>query len=399
MFRKILPIIFIFLLSTLVSATTYTHSVNLQIQILKYDPYPAAPGQYLHVYFNVENSGLEDAEKVTFELVPEFPFFLDESENVTRYFGKIDAIDNVNFDYKLRVSPNAVEGWNEIKLRYTIGGDIWIEKTFDIYIQTPDSIISIENVRTVPDEIEPGKSGELRLTLKNLADSDLRNIVVTLDLSSLPFSPISGTNEKVIKMLKSGESTNIIFDLVVEPDTSCGIYKVPVSIQYFDYLDNEYEKSYYVTIVVGSEPKLKFDVESSDVLKQGDAGIVTITVANKGLIDVKFLTVIVNETNEFKILSPSNEFYIGSLDSDDYETFEVRLWVNNGNNKIEIPVTLEYLDSNNNLHIEHRTINLRLYTSSEIAKMKMKNSSFLVYIIVILIIVFGYFGYKKWKKR
>lgn len=398
MFRRSY-LIFILLLFILKHAAAYTENPNLQIQLLKYDPYPAEPGQYLHVYFNVENIGLRDAERVTFEILPEFPFSLDESENATRYFGKIDAADNVNFDYQLRVSPNAVEGWNELKLRYTIGGNVWIEKTFDIYVQTPDSIISIESVRTTPSEIEPGKSGELKLTLKNLADSDLRNIIVKLDLSSVPLSPVNGTDEKAIKILESGNSTDVTFDLVVEPDASCGIYKLPVSISYSDYLGNSYEKSYYVTVVVGSRPRVELGVESSEVLKQGDSGTVTVTIANKGLIDVKFLTVIVNETNDFKLLSPSNEFYIGSLDSDDYETFEIELWAIGGDSKLKIPITLEYLDENNNVYSENRVIELRLYTPSEIAKMDVKKSSSLMYIVIFVVIIVGYLAHKKWKRK
>jgi hypothetical protein len=62
----------------------------------------------------------------------------------------------------------------------------------------------------------------------------------------------------------------------------------------------------------------------------GDAGNVVISVANMGLTDVKFLNVLVNNSENVKVLSPSNIFYIGSLDSDDYETFEVKLWVTGG---------------------------------------------------------------------
>ncbi len=395
---KLLFSVFLIIIS-ISNAVNYSDRANLQIQILKYEPYPAALGQYLHVYFNVENTGLKDAEQVTFEIVPEFPFSLDESENTTRYFGKIDAVDNVNFDYKLRVSPDAVEGWNELKLRYSIGGNVWIEKTFDIYVQTSDSIISIENAKTTPSKVEPGKVGKLTLTLKNLADSDLRNIIVKLDLSSVPLSPVDGTDEKAIKILGNGDSIDVTFNLIVEPDASCGIYKLPVSISYSDYLGNSYEKSYYVTVVVGSEPRLELGVESSDVLKQGDSGTVIVDIANKGLIDVKFLTVIVNQTNDFKLLSPSNEFYIGSLDSDDYETFEIKLWAVGGNGKLEIPVTLEYLDENNNVYTESRVIELRLYSPSEIAKMNVRESSSLIYILIIVVIIVGYLAYKKWRRK
>ena len=56
-------------------------------------------------------------------------FSLDKNENATRYFGKIEALDNVGIDYILRVDANAVEGWNTIKIGYKTGeSKAWIEK-------------------------------------------------------------------------------------------------------------------------------------------------------------------------------------------------------------------------------------------------------------------------------
>ncbi len=382
----------------IVKAETYPESVNLQIQILKYDPYPAEPGQYVHVWFNVENNGLNDAEKVTFEIIPEFPFSLDKNENATRYFGKIEALDNVGIDYILRVDANAVEGWNTIKIRYKTGeSKAWIEKSFDIYVQTLHSIIYVENVETLPKEISPGEEGKLKLTIKNFAGYELRNIIVKLDLANLPLMPINEVNEKVIKILSSNESKELTFNLLVQPDASCGIYKIPILINYSDYSGNDYAKEYYVALIIGAEPKLELNIESSEILKVGDSGNVVISIANVGLTDVKFLKVLVNNSNEVKVLSPSNTFYIGSLDSDDYETFEVKLWVTSGKDFVNIPITLEYMDANNNRYEEDRSVLLKLYSSSEISRLY-PGTSYLWLIGIILILILSYFVYRRIRK-
>ena len=397
--KKFVLISFICLiLLILVKAETYPESVNLQIQLLKYEPYPAEPGQYVHVWFNIENSGLKDAEKVTFEIVPEFPFSLDENENATRYFGRIASLDNVKIDYILRVNANAVEGWNSIKIRYKAGkSKVWIEKSFDIYVQTLHSIIYIEKVETQPKEIPPGKEGKLNLTLKNLADYELRNIIVKLNLANLPLIPINETNEKVIKILSSNESKELVFNLLVQPDASCGVYKVPILINYSDYSGNNYEKEYYVGFKVGAKPKLEVSIESSEILKVGDIGNLVISIANVGLTDVKFLRVFVNNSEEVKVLSPTNTFYIGSLDSDDYETFEVKLWVTSGKNWVGIPIKLEYMDANNNLYEEEREVQLRLYSSSEISRIY-RRSFYLELIGILFILILSYLVYRRIRK-
>jgi hypothetical protein len=39
-------------------------------------------------------------------------------------------------------------------------------------------------------------------------------------------------------VLNSNESREIVFNLLIESDASCGVYKVPISINYSDYSGN-----------------------------------------------------------------------------------------------------------------------------------------------------------------
>ena len=93
-------------------------SPGIVVTLMNQQPDPADPGSYLELRWSVENYGIDPADSVLFELVPEYPFSLDYGQNATRYLTKIAGSDDYSYTlyYKVRVDENAVEGNNEIKL-------------------------------------------------------------------------------------------------------------------------------------------------------------------------------------------------------------------------------------------------------------------------------------------
>lgn len=388
-----------FLLSFLFSISFAFLTPNLQIQLLRYEPFPAEPGKYVRIWLNIENKGLASAKGVEIQIMPEYPFFLDEKENATRYFGEILAKENVIVDYLIRVAPDAIEGRNNITIRFREqGSEIWNEKKVTIYIKFTHPTVSIENVRTTPAVIEPGKSATLSLTLKNIGEGELRNIITKIDLTNQPIVMNNDVNEKIIKYMKGNESKEIDFEILSYPNASCGFYKIPVFIKYSDYLGNEYSKEYFITFIIGEEPRLELNIENSEILKNGDHGKIEISIINRGYCEVKLLKVIVEETSDFKLLSPNKIFYVGSISPDDYSIFDFRIWVNSNKEKIEIPLILEYFDENRNNYEERRIITLRLYSSEELSKLYSRFNINLIFLFILFVIAI-YFFYKRRKKK
>lgn len=397
--------IFVFVVSLFLAnisfATSLTNASEFRISTLKYEPYPAEPGKYLQLWLNIENAGLYSANQVTFELEPTYPFSLDANENATRYFGSIEPMKSVVIDYKIRVAADAVEGQNELKLKYRSGDGIWNTKKFSITVKTPNAIISVDNVKTEPKTAVPGKETNLTITLKNVADSPLKDISLKLDLSSVPFSPIGKTTEHRVYLLQPNESVDITFNLLASPDIDAGPYKIPVNISYDDWTGIAYLKKDFVTVVVGDIPELIIGLEETQILQAGESGTVTLNLINKGLIGIKFLLLTLNKTENYDILSPSNQIYIGKLGPDDYETAKFNLYIKPVSGKsITLPITLEYRDDNNNKFTEHRKIEFKLYTQEEITKYGLRQTSGMTnWIILLVLIVAGYFVYRKFRKK
>ncbi len=373
---------------------------NLNASALKYTPYPAEPGKYVQVWIDVTNAATEQADNVVVELMPSYPFYIDAGENSTRSFSKIAPFQNLVVSYKIRIDANAVEGWNDlrIKLKTDTGSKDFTAK---IFVVTGDALVAVDNVSSDPREIPPGGTGKVTISLKNTANSVLKDVSVKLDLASsgIPFSPMGSATEKKIYIMNSLEEKNVAFDVITDPDADAKPYKIPLTIKYHDDVGTNYTKSDVITLIVGSKPEIATGIESSTILSPGDRGSINVNVVNKGLTKIKFLTVSIGQSDKYKILS-ADYVYIGELKSDDYQNSKFDLYVNSDANNVVVPITLTYRDGNNNPYVETEKLNLVLYTPAQLNAMGLRQSDTgsSLFIVAAVLIVF-YFLHKKFLKK
>lgn len=402
----------VFLLVGIIPATAQVDFSSITIVPLRYEPCPAQPGEYMRLWINLENEGIEKAENLVVILEPKYPFYLDESENATREIKTLVGLDNTIIDYKIRVASDAVSGENELKLKYsTKDREVWVEKKLKINIQTLDVTLDVVSVES--NEVEPGETTNLKIKLKNGADSYLRDINVKLEFRETfsggtlgettvidyPFSPINSTGERKIYLIESGQEKTIAFNLLASPDAACGPYKVPLTITYYDSTGEEYIKSDFITLIVSAEPEITVGLEDSEILSSGQTGTITLNIINKGLTGVKYLTINLKQGN-YEILSLP-EIYIGNLDTDDYDTTEFRIYAESNEKELPLKIKLSYRDDNNKEYSEEQTVSLRLYTQEELQKYNLvpaqSNTSLIILVVVVLVV--GYWFYKKRKKH
>ena len=380
----------------------YAYKIN--ITMVNQEPSPAEAGRYVTVRFKLENAGAENAEDVTLELLPQYPFSLDPGASTVKYIGSAYSrqIGNIGVitDYRLKVNENALEGDNKIELRYKIKDQGWAKlEPFYINIKPHDILLSIERVHT-PKMIKPGETTKIDISLRNLALTFIKDIKVTMKLDSAPFATIDSTNKKIIKQMAADSNATVSFNLMAEPDADSKLYRVPIEIEFLDRLGTKYSKNETVGLIIGAEPDLSITIDSSQIYTKGDKGEVVIKFVNKGVTDIKFLNVILKETDNLDILS-QKEVYLGNIDSDDYETAEFNLALKKAKGKEAIlPLSVKYKDANNNNYDKEINLPLRLYSASEAKALGLKKGSNKVGILIVLIIVVGGFiAYRRWKKK
>ncbi|MDA3836644.1 MAG: hypothetical protein PF542_03400 [Nanoarchaeota archaeon] len=177
-------------------------STSLQIESLKYEPYPVSPGEYFTLWILVKKTGNE-VKDATFELNPQYPFSLDSNEEASRTFQGMLG-ESALLEYKVRVDKDAVEGSNPIELRYRLSSSSgWTSKEFDITIDEAQTMFD-----GVIQEVE-GNSISLALanTGKNVANS------VIVKVPQQDNFVATGASGQMVGNLDNGDYTIVSFDV------------------------------------------------------------------------------------------------------------------------------------------------------------------------------------------
>ncbi|RJQ18188.1 hypothetical protein C4573_00515 [Candidatus Woesearchaeota archaeon] len=362
----------------------------LKASLSKYEPLPAQPGNFVDVWIKLENTGNENAKNAVLEIVPSFPFSIDEN---SKTIGILGSQKDYVAEFKLRVDDNAVQGDNILKVRFTDNplSNTWYETELTLRVESASSDLVISSYNTVPEELQPGETGQLKIRLQNVAGKTLRDIKVSLSLTdgtiTYPFIPIGTTAQQWIDKLDINSGAEIVYDIKPYPDAESKAYKLPITLSYKDSAGAEFNKTDLVGIIVNSKPELMVNLEEV----RAD-GTLSIKIVNKGLSTLKFLTVHLEKDSSFDLLSQKNSEYIGKLESDDFETVDFQIAFKEQTAKLPIAVT--FMDANNNPY--EQTFSL------EAKMMKKENgngSAGLWIVIVIAILIVGFIAYRVMRKK
>jgi hypothetical protein len=203
----------ILLSSTLVSASVisttngffYTNINYVKTVLVSQNPISANPGEYVELLFQVENKGANDAENVTLELIPEYPFSLDPGVSATQEIGTIKGLQNSNnvfsVKYKLKVDKDAIDGENEIKLKYSEGdGSVYNVDTFNV---------SVLNSRT---DFDVFAQDSTTIAIANTGANTASAVIVRIP-EQQNFR-VNGTSASIIGNLNAGDYTLVTFQLL-----------------------------------------------------------------------------------------------------------------------------------------------------------------------------------------
>ena len=255
-------------------------------------------------------------------------------------------------------------------------------------------VMIIDEIKLVPEYIAPGENGTIIVTIKNNANFELTDVRVKLNLpNEIKF--LNSVSKKKLGRIESGEINKLEFNVISLPDAEEGIYNATITVDYLNHIGDERQDSdEFGILVVKSIPKIFAKVDSTEIYKGNNIGEVTITFVNNNLADLKFLTIELLESEDYKILSANKE-YIGDLDSDDFESVDFKLKVDN-KEIIPLKLKLTYMDALNKKYSEEIQIDLNVLSAKE---MGISSSSIPIIILVIILILAGYYFYKKYKKK
>lgn len=268
-----------------------------------------------------------------------------------------------------------------------------------IYLLSMASALSIYQVSSSPEEVQPGGRVSVTLTIENTGDR-AEDVAVSLNLNGasiqlanglqqvfapVPFSPYQSSSTKNIQRISKDNTDDVSFDLIANSDADSGIYKIPVDISY-SVGGISKKDSGVVSLIVNAKPLLSVFSDSSGVIK-GQTNDVTIKIINSGLGNARFLSIQTESISNAKIIGADN-FYIGDLNKDDFDTAKLSLFVNaNSPSTINIPLAVSYKDSRNKEYTENFNLLIKAYTTNEAISVGLIQKSYTSTIVFIVILV------------
>jgi len=269
--------------------------------------------------------------------------------------------------------------------------------TFLVMLLSFGSALTIENVDSTPSEIAPGQDASIKLSIENELGIDLEDIMVSLDLSQVPFAPYQSGSDRIIEELDDEDKESVDFEIIALSEAEAGIYKIPVIFSYY-YNDSLISKTSFISLTINSEPELDISYEG-DLIK-GRKNEVNIKITNTGLTEVKFLEVELKDSTNIKVLS-SKQVYIGDIESDDFDSVDFDLFINeNVGSYANLPVKLNYRDATNNIKTENINLNLKTYTEKEAIELGLiKNNKTTTYVIAFIVMIVLWFVYRNLSKK
>ncbi len=254
--------------------------------------------------------------------------------------------------------------------------------------------IAVESSTVEPEIAYPGEEVNLKLSIENVGEDDIENVVVALDLSTVPFAPVGSSTEKVIDKIKDNDDELISFDLTVLPIADALIYKIPLTITY-----GTVSKTSLIAVPVSAQTHLDLLLDSNDILTIGTQGKVSFKFVNNGQVNVDFLKVTLKNSPLYEIISPA-AVYIGDVTVGDFETEEFIILPLVKNPIVSLE--LEYKDTDGKQYREPKLIQLPTYTLEEATQKGLiapKGTSPLLIILVIVGVIAVIMLYRRRRKK
>jgi hypothetical protein len=364
-------------------------------EVLKYEPSPVEPGNIMEVWVSVTNEGTT-SENFEIEFVPEFPFELGPGEDEMKTLAALPQGENAIIKFLIYVDPKAPIADKDIKFNYKYSAvPNWIQLKSPISIKTTGAILNIESYKTSPEVAKPGDVINVELFFRNSGFLDVRDIDVTLNIEDSGFSTIGSGNTMRIGFISAGGTASIKFSMIADTSAEIKVHSIPVALKFKDNRGSSYTQDTRFSLVMAAEPELSAVVDSTTISSEGQPGTITLKVINKGIMDLKYLNMRLASTDQYDVLSASNEAYIGNLDSDDFETVDFIIKPKSKN--VQLWAIVEFKDPYNKEYEKQFYLPLRVFSPSELGK----GGSVVPYLIgaVVVLVVIGYIYYRYKKRR
>ncbi len=331
--KRIIPIFFAAMMlacifMAMIPAQAASNTLN--VDLLRYEPYPAQIGSYVTVAIKVENFAAGNADDVSIRMEPEYPLSLDSENNAIENIGMLPPDRSAIHEYRLYVDDNAKVGTASFDVySQSDDGPSWQKDSFEIKVgsATFDSKgnMALASAMSQPEVFMPGDEGSMTFTLTNTAQSS--TIVIdeqTYDtFARVQSATLTGTDDitvtsnayEGIGVLGPGDSIQVTYNIRVSDTIQDDTY----------YLDldaignsNAFNNNWMIPLVVDSS-SVRVIPSKPLVITNGE-GTLEFDVAN---IHPNTLSSVAIQLEAEGIEFHPIEYFVGSMEPDELFTIEI----------------------------------------------------------------------------
>jgi hypothetical protein len=194
------------------------------------------------ITLNIQNSGGDQADEVTAEVVPGVNF---SPLGPASFLGDIPGGSSVTTQFKVSVSPEAIakDCPLDILIKYKDGKNIPRQLPLTVGIPVAEEVkFELQPTQVDGGNLTPGAEKIIEIPVVNASDYEVKDATARINIVD-PFStaPFSTTDDTAyIGTLQPGESGTAKFRITVDTDAVAKTYTLEVEVKYWDSLDNSY---------------------------------------------------------------------------------------------------------------------------------------------------------------
>ena len=202
-------LIFAFMLVSSVDAL----GCDITTKLVNQDPYPAIPGEYVKVVFELSGVNNPSCQGSLFEISPEYPLSSDPGQSLSVDVNQVSLLNNykqtVLIPYKLRVYRNAVDEDAPLKTKLSVGTTDSSKYAFEYFNITIKDVAS--NFDVILNDYSYATNNFV-LAIINVGKNDAESLIVSIPKQES--IKVNGASEKIIGSLSSNDDTSVSFNAV-----------------------------------------------------------------------------------------------------------------------------------------------------------------------------------------
>lgn len=301
--------------------------------------------------------------------------------------GLLGPGDYIRLTFNIKANENASNGMHFLELEVVGGSDMY-NLNYRIPVKVDD-----RDLKIIVSDMPPTLMREystINVEVVNLRPNDITGVIVNPKGNDIGFFPAN----VFVGTIAGGNKSTATFTLNTMVSTR-GNKEMQFSTSYFngDNLHTSSDTNYSIDVVDQSALILS----ALEVENAGNVYSIAGDINNFGTTDAKNVMISVMATDNVTPVQPYEKYFVGTLESDDFSSFELSASTQ-GNNVDEIPLLIEFRNTNN----AYAYINENISVQKGVVPISSNNEGIPFMVIglvaVVCIAVIGIIVYS-WKKN